>query len=157
MGLTILENTNLWDVPADAYAQGCNMKGKMGAGIAIQFKTRYPAMYKQHVQFCEDLPKPLVPGGLHYWHDSELPDVYNLFTQVYTGRDARLNACEFAFNMMFNHAQLNNIMTIAMPAIGCGIGGLRWKDVKFVLQQCITKSDFPGEVIVAFMLKEMNP
>jgi O-acetyl-ADP-ribose deacetylase (regulator of RNase III) len=157
MGLTILENTNLWDVPADAYAQGCNMKGKMGAGIAIQFKTRYPAMYKEHVLVCDGLPVPLTPGGLHYWKDPILPDVYNLFTQVYTGKDGRLEACESAFNVMFNHAKQHGINTIAMPAIGCGLAGLRWKDVKFVLQQCITKSDFPGEVIVAFMLKEMNP
>ena len=157
MPLIISENTNLWSIDADAYAQGCNMKGKMGHGIAVQFKQRYPQMYKEYVKHCDELTAPLTPGGFFFWPaEHNVAAVYNLFTQVYPGKDGRLEACRDAFNGMLNHAVQHSIATIAMPAIGCGLAGLRWKDVKFILNECIEKSGFPGDVIVAFQFEEFD-
>lgn len=35
-----------------SYAHGCNCAGAMGKGIALEFKKRYPEMYKQYVALC---------------------------------------------------------------------------------------------------------
>ena len=153
MKVQIAENINLWTIQSDAYAHGCNMKGLMGHGIAVQFRQRYPQMYKSYKSFCDD--KQATLGSFFFWpRVADQAPVYNLFTQVRPGKDGRLEACYAAFCAMFNHAQQNDISTIAMPAIGCGIAGLRWKDVKFNLEQAVEKSDFNGEVIVAFLSNE---
>lgn len=156
MSVQIVENINLFEIPADAYAHGCNMKGKMGYGIAQQFKSRYWDMYKAYAEHCDAFKPPLIPGGMFFWPaQNDMPAVYNLFTQVFTGKDARLEACYHAFAAMFNHATQNGIELIAMPAIGAGTGGLRWRDVKFNLVQADKNSDFKGTVCVAFLNKEM--
>ena len=36
-----------------SYAHGCNCAGAMGKGIAVQFKTKYPEMYKTYKQMCK--------------------------------------------------------------------------------------------------------
>jgi len=35
-----------------AFAHGCNCAGAMGAGIAVGFRTRYPAMYEEYRRRC---------------------------------------------------------------------------------------------------------
>ena len=36
-----------------SYAHGCNCAGAMGKGIALQFRNRYPAMYKEYKLLCQ--------------------------------------------------------------------------------------------------------
>ena len=36
------------------YAHGCNCAGAMGKGIALQFRKKYPQMYKQYKTLCRE-------------------------------------------------------------------------------------------------------
>ena len=38
------------------------------------------------------------------------------------------------------------IASLAMPALGCGVGGLDWKDVEPVLQEGLSDLDIPVEL-----------
>lgn len=112
-----------------ALAQGVNCKGVMGAGIAAQFKARWPLMYSQYRKRC-DLGQ-LEPGDCWAWpHVPGRPEhgvVFNLATQDRPGPDAHPWMIAAAVGRMVQEAagpRGMRLKEIAMPMIGCGIGGL---------------------------------
>lgn len=43
-----IKNGNIFTLDGiNCYAHGCNCAGAMGKGIALQFRSKYPEMYKQ--------------------------------------------------------------------------------------------------------------
>lgn len=121
----------------DAIGHGVNCKGLMGAGIAVEFKKRYPAMYNQYNGLCRQ--NLLLPGQVMPWREiteySDLMDikkkhyVYNIASQNNPGRDGNLEAIEVAMHWVDFHARNHGIKHIGLPRIGCGIAGLDWDDV----------------------------
>lgn len=45
---------SVFDLPADAYVNTINCIGVMGAGIALEFKKRYPEMYENYKHQCSN-------------------------------------------------------------------------------------------------------
>lgn len=110
-----------------SYAHGCNCAGAMGKGIAVQFKTKFPEMYKIYKQMCKT--RTYQPGDV-YDFDYGKGHVYNLGTQVSWKTSAKLEYIQKALTNMLLCAERYNVKAIAMPAIGAGLGGLKWEDVK---------------------------
>jgi O-acetyl-ADP-ribose deacetylase (regulator of RNase III) len=117
---------------AAAFAHGCNCKGVMGSGIAVQVKKRYPALFEEYRALCLATPRAFNPGDAWLWLADDAPDVFNLATQDgYVGfRPAKLEYVRAALVNMRERAGEAEITSIAMPAIGAGLGGLRWRDVR---------------------------
>lgn len=44
---------DLFDSSAQTLVNTVNCVGAMGKGIALEFKKRYPAMYKRYKELCE--------------------------------------------------------------------------------------------------------
>lgn len=136
----------------DALAQGVNTKGIMGAGIAVEFKRRFPIMYVNYTAICSEFGSSLT--GLmqtHFTHQEIGPDltgdieyrethIYNLFTQEFPGRNAQYQYLESAAILMRLHAEENHIQRIGMPWIGAGIGGLEKHNVQHLLQRVLKPS-----------------
>lgn len=117
-----------------AIAQGVNCMGRMGAGIAVLFRRRWPLMFMDYANECE--LGLLVLGGLHAWQDPETGTwVYNLASQHSPGPDARLPAIRHALTVAVRHAESNGVEAIGLPRIGAGIGGLTWSDVLAVYEE----------------------
>jgi O-acetyl-ADP-ribose deacetylase (regulator of RNase III) len=125
-----------------ALAQGTNCRGIMGAGIAVDFKQRFPEMFLEYQDLC-DHSAALLPGTAQVWIGSgEEPGVVNVFSQYQPGRgNAVMEYLERGLYSM--DQQLNLVKTImeaitaenpegsftliqhvGLPLIGGGIGGL---------------------------------
>ncbi|MBA4186636.1 MAG: phosphatase [Planctomycetaceae bacterium] len=115
---------------AEAFAHGCNCAGSMGAGIAVGFKQRYPAMFDEYKHRCKAQPPTFVLGSSFLWRESGKPAVFNLGTQPRPGRGATYDAVETALREMRTTAEAEGITSIAIPRIAAGYGGLSWKKVK---------------------------
>ncbi len=135
---------DLFDTTATYLAQGVNVKGVMGAGIAKQFKSYFPNMFDEYKRSCDN--GELEPGGFQAVPLSRII-VVNLASQEKPGADARYH---WLFESLMRFAQIASKPhlleayggTIAIPEIGCGIGGLEWHRVKYMLE-CIEKM-YPG-------------
>ena len=114
-----------------SYAHGCNCAGAMGKGIALQFRNRYPAMYKEYKLLCQC--GRFNPGDVFDFNYGE-GYVYNLATQVSWRTQAKIEYIRKALNMMCKLAVSQNVKSIALPAIGAGLGGLHWDEVKVVIR-----------------------
>jgi len=135
--------SNLFRIKADALGQGVNNLGKMSAGIALKFKQKYPEMYKEYVKLCSE--KLLKPGEIFFYKSQKKPYVVNMATQDVLSK-ANLQYVEMCFDRILSQYTQWGIKTLAIPKIGCGLGGLDWKDVESLLNKKFQKSDL--EIIV---------
>lgn len=137
----------------DAIAHGCNCAGVMGAGIAKEFKRRYPENFKKYKQACKD--GTFKVGGLLTF-DAQDAYILNLGTQDEFINPAKLVDIKKALKYMINFVMHMNIArsavhrdpikTIGLPRIGAGLGGLDWQDVK----QVILDLDTEGLELIVF-------
>jgi O-acetyl-ADP-ribose deacetylase (regulator of RNase III) len=121
---------DLFTSTTPALGQGVNVKGLMGSGIAPLFKRRWPAMYAEYRALC--LSGQLLAGGLHAWHGDIT--IYNIASQDNIGRSSRLEWLESSLELALVDADFRGYDRIAIPQIGCGIGGLLRADVRPIVE-----------------------
>lgn len=62
-------NQSIFDTPTDAYVNTINCDGVMGAGIALEFKKRYPTMFGHYCGVCQQ--NKIKPGDCYVYFDDE--------------------------------------------------------------------------------------
>src|SRR5262245_51707757 len=129
---------NLFDLELPAIGHGCNCAGTMGAGIAVEFKRRYPAMYDEYRRRCQAEQFRL--GDIFVW-DADGLVIYNLATQPVPRPSATLDAIETSVRAALADAQHRALPRLGVPRIGAGLGGLAWNDVATVLARASADSD----------------
>lgn len=138
----IEKNGNVFDTSAKYIGHGVNCEGVMGAGVAKMFRDLFPANYAQYKFDCER--GYLKPGGytaMPVRLNDRQAVVVNFASQNLPGPDARYT---WLFSAVANWAEAasdpkrltRNGGIIAIPEIGCGIGGLKWDNVEAILK-CI--------------------
>jgi O-acetyl-ADP-ribose deacetylase (regulator of RNase III) len=130
---------DLFDLGLPAVGHGCNCAGAMGAGIAVEFKRRFPAMYQEYRRRCRQGSFRL--GDIFVW--DEQPDlvVYNLATQSVPRPSATLKAIDASVRAALDDAERRGLPRLGVPRIGAGLGGLSWADVAATLRQAGDDSD----------------
>jgi O-acetyl-ADP-ribose deacetylase (regulator of RNase III) len=110
----------------------------MGAGISVRFKQRYPEMYEQYLGKCRN--DSLKPGDIFFYRSELKPSVFNLVTQRNL-KGAKQEYLEQAVQKMFVKSGQEGITDIAMPEIGCGLGGMDVKSLKDTLSKYFSIGD----------------
>ena len=137
---------DLFSTDARAIGHGVNCQGVMGAGIAKVFKDKFPDNYVNYKRHCE--LSTLVPGDVYVFERwGRDPHIFNIASQGAPGRHARY---DWLFNGSLKAAQKAvrlDADVIAIPQIGCGIGGLEWDKVETLLLAIeVLVPDFQWEV-----------
>ena len=135
----------------DAFAQGVNTQGLMGAGIAVPFKNKWPEMYEDYKRRCDQYGDALaglvhifrndgiitIDGMDYYTNDAT---IYNLFSQVMPGRNGDYRLLQQAAISMVLDAEENDYLNVGLPWIGCGIAGLERHNVEHIFKQVFDPS-----------------
>lgn len=129
--------TSLFDLQAQCLVNPVNTRGVMGAGLAKAFADRFPAILKQYQQVCRQ--KGLEPGGV-WW--AELPPsdsgprwIAHMATKDDWRAPSRLGWVEAGLVQLGAGIRARGLTSIAVPALGCGLGGLNWNDVRPLLER----------------------
>ena len=137
----IEKHGNLFDTDARYIGHGVNTVGLMGAGIAKQFKYRYPQNYDTSKGMCEN--GLLTPGHFLVTMNNEGTDdwrlVVNFASQGQPGPNATyklLLTSLLAFSSKASREERLNLYgnRVAIPEIGCGIGGLEWEGARTIIE-----------------------
>lgn len=121
---------DLFDSDAPALGHGVNCAGVMGAGIAKAFREKFPHNYENYRAACK--AGQLKPGGVHVNFEHGV-HIINIASQNMPGADA---SYEWLFESTLRAARgavKKGLDRIAIPMIGCGIGGLDDQKVVTVL------------------------
>ncbi|MBD3004739.1 macro domain-containing protein [Streptomyces sp. 5-10] len=114
-----------------------NCEGVMGAGLALQFKQRYPGMFARYRVLCR--AGNIVPGSIMF-DDGDGQHIANLATKGYWRSPSRLEWIDDGLTTLAQHIEEEGVPSVAVPPLGCGLGGLDFRDV-FPLMVRHLKSD----------------
>jgi O-acetyl-ADP-ribose deacetylase (regulator of RNase III) len=121
-----------------AIGHGVNVDGAMGAGIAKEFRRRFPTMFNEYKHLCKY--GILVPGGCFFYANPDIA-VLNLASQDHPGPNAKLKWLAQSLFTGLMALEQSSRPTLGLPWIGAGIGGLEQDDVLEVIEE--TSQFFP--------------
>ena len=142
-----MDDSFVWDKPlqadvdmfksnAQVLINPVNCVGAMGKGLALDFQKKYPGMNIAYKQDCNlGLYKP---GTCRLYHVGNGQWVANIASKDHWKNPSKKEwVVEGIKNLVKElHAREsfsangNHFHSIAIPKIGCGLGGLNWKDIR---------------------------
>lgn len=136
---------DLLNSPAHALVTPVSCVGKMGKGLALRFREQYPAMFALYAQRCG--AKLLLPGQIWpYVAEGRL--ILNAATKAHWRDPSQLRWIEGILRELLCKSGQWGIRSLAMPALGCGNGGLRWDQVGPVLRASLDRLPFETSVYI---------
>ena len=121
---------------AEALVNTVNCVGVMGRGIALQFKKAFPQNFDTYKAACDR--KTLQPGRMLVVDLNQLQwprYVINFPTKRHWKGKSRLEDIQDGLAALVDEVRTRNIQSIAIPPLGCGLGGLNWDVVRPMIEQ----------------------
>ncbi len=122
---------NLLKSDADILINTVNCEGYMGKGIALQFKKTFPKTNESYIIACKS--GKLKIGTLHYFIENG-KTIINFPTKDKWRMSSKIEYIEKGLDELIKLLNELKPKSIAMPALGCGLGGLIWEDVKNIIE-----------------------
>lgn len=129
---------NLLQSSAQVLTNTVNCVGVMGKGIALQFKNNFPEMFEDYKKRCD---KGEVKLGEPYLWDNGQVQIINFPTKGNWKENSRLEDIESGLKYLACNYEKMGINSISLPPLGCGNGGLNWKDVKNLINKYLGPLD----------------
>ena len=121
--------------PVDAIVNPVNCVGVMGRGLARQFKHRYPDAFIAYRDACargQVLPGRMflfdTGGGRPRW-------IVHFPTKRHWRNASAIGDIDAGLRDLAAAIPRHGITSLAIPPLGCGLGGLDWRDVQPLLTQ----------------------
>ncbi|MBL7004509.1 MAG: macro domain-containing protein [Gammaproteobacteria bacterium] len=118
----------------DAIVNTVNCVGVMGKGIALQFKKKWPDNFKAYAKACKKNEVKL--GEMFTFELGALATpryIVNFPTKNHWRGSSKIEDIESGLQSLVKHIQQFDIRSIAIPPLGCGLGGLPWTEVKALI------------------------
>ena len=145
-GNVTVRRGNLFESEAQTLVNAVNTAGVMGKGIAREFKMRFPDMYREYAERCA---AGQVKLGEPYLFTGDPPSrrwILNFPTKGHWREPSRLCVIRDGLAYLRDHHLAWGIFSLAVPALGCGAGGLKWNDVQPHLLEGLTALRIPVEL-----------
>ena len=132
---------------AQAIAHGIAPNDHFATGLALALRDRWPAMYKDLRHYHQQAnPKP---GSLWSWGGAGGVRIVNLFTQepaasheAHPGK-ATLENVNHCLRALRKEAETQGFKSLALPKLATGVGGLRWEDVRPLIDKHLGDLSIP--------------
>ena len=122
---------DITEADAEALVNTVNCVGVMGRGIALQFKRRYPGNFRAYAAACNR--GDVEPGRVFVFETGQLTNpryIINVPTKRHWRAKSRLEDIESGLEALAEAISTRHIHSVAIPPLGCGMGGLDWDEVR---------------------------
>jgi len=129
---------NLLASEADAVVNTVNTVGVMGKGIALQFKQAFPNNYKAYRAACDRGDVKI--GRMFVWDSGHLgPQRYiiNFPTKRHWRTKSQIADIRAGLDDLVRVIENLELESVALPALGCGNGGLDWNEVRSLIEDAL--------------------
>ena len=126
-----------------------NCVGFMGKGIALQFKQAFPANFKAYEAACN--AGEVVPGRMFIFDNGRLINpryVINFPTKRHWRGRSRIADIRSGLKALMADILRLGVRSIAVPPLGCGLGGLNWGEVRPMIEKAF--SELPEVRVLLF-------
>ncbi len=143
---------SIFDSHADALVNPVNTVGVMGAGLALEFKRRFPDNFKVYSDLCR--VGLLKVGEVHmYMTECEDPAwIVNFPTKKHWKDPSLIEYIDSGLANLSDMLETFEVGIVAIPALGCGLGGLGFDVVSASIERVFSDSKikaivFPPKVL----------
>lgn len=133
-----LATGDLLEADAEALVNAVNCVGVMGRGLALQFKQAYPYNFEHYARACAR--KELAPGRMIVVETGRTANpryIINFPTKRHWRHKSRIEDIESGMPALVAEIERLGIRSVALPALGCGLGGLAWADVHPLIERAL--------------------
>jgi O-acetyl-ADP-ribose deacetylase (regulator of RNase III) len=131
-----LTRGDLLDADAEALVNPVNCVGIMGKGLALQFRRAFPENFRAYAEACREGRVRLgelfvfsMPGTVRPCF------LVNFPTKAHWRDESQLEDLARGLEALRIWILESAVRSIAVPALGCGLGGLRWEQVRPLIEQ----------------------
>ena len=104
-----------------------NTVGVMGKGLAKGFKMHFPEIESPYVKACKE--GVFKSKGL-FSYQTKSYNVLFFPTKGHWAECSKLENINRGLAILSRDYRLYGIESLSLPALGCGLGGLRWEEVR---------------------------
>lgn len=129
---------NLLDAQVQALVNAVNTVGVMGKGIALMFKTAFPANIRAYENACKR--GDVVVGRMFVTEISSRKIcrwIINFPTKKHWRNPSELEWITDGLEDLKRIIRAYNLRSIALPALGTGNGGLDWSEVRVEIERVL--------------------
>lgn len=134
-----LTQGNILKADAEALVNTVNCVGVMGKGIALQFKKAFPENFRAYEAACRH--KEISPGRMFVFETGQIFNpryVINFPTKRHWRGRSRYEDIIAGTKALVEELRNRNIHSIAIPPLGCGLGGLNWHRVRAIIEEAFS-------------------
>ncbi|WP_375563070.1 macro domain-containing protein [Bernardetia sp. OM2101] len=139
---------NILESNTEVIINPVNTVGVMGKGLALAFKKQFPHNYKIYKEACKN--QAIDIGKLLLVDESTLEQkkfVINFPTKKHWRSSSKIEYIEEGLKDLVRIIETQKFESMAVPALGCGLGGLEWGSVKLLLEKYLGNIDTTDIVI----------
>ena len=126
-----LATGDLLETRSDALCNPVNLVGVMGRGLALQFRTRWPDSYRAYrAALTSGL---LRKGRVHAHRLRDGRHVLHCPTKDHWRDPSPIALVGATIDAIGPCCVRHGIRSVAVPPLGCGLGGLEWTSVRDLL------------------------
>src|SRR5215469_16997219 len=129
---------------AQTLVNAVNCAGVMGKGLALAFKRRFPAMYADYVARCKADQVRL--GEPYLFRCDTPPWIVNFPTKQHWRSPSSTEDIMAGLLYLQRHYREWGITALAVPALGCGLGGLDWDEMRPIFETHLARLDIAVEL-----------
>ncbi len=140
---------NILRADAEALVNTVNCVGYMGKGIALQFKKAFPANFKAYERACR--AEKVVLGKMFVFATNSFVNpkyIINFPTKRHWRGKSRLADIESGLRTLIEEVKKLDISSVAIPPLGCGLGGLNWGVVRSMIEKAL--AELPSVQVLLF-------
>ena len=129
---------NLFEADVEAIVNTVNTVGVMGKGIALQFRRAFPEIMQPYKDACKS--GELQVGKVFTVKLSMLEGpkyAINFPTKKHWKGNSNIQFIEKGLQSLTEEIRRLDIKSIAIPPLGCGLGGLPWADVRLQIESAL--------------------
>ena len=133
---------------AEALVNPVNCVGVMGRGVAFQFKRAFPENFRAYADACDR--GDVQPGKMFVFETGARTNpryIINFPTKRHWRSSSRIEDIEAGLNALGEVIRERAIRSIAVPALGCGLGGLEWSVVRPLIEEALCRCNDVQAVI----------
>ena len=129
---------------AQTLVNAVNCVGVMGKGIALAFKQRFPMMYSDYVARC--VRSDVILGQPYLFRQTNAPWILNFPTKHHWRARSQVAEIVAGLEYLKAHYHVWELISLAVPALGCGAGQLAWREVGPILYTHLAQLNIPVEL-----------